>query len=92
MEKYMAESAAQGKKYNVSFPLLSNFGVLDKYRFGELEMLSGYITSPIIYPPGFMLGATTFNDEMTLSIGFCGHENSKQINWFLDAFVEGLPK
>ena len=92
MEKYMAESAAQGKKYNVTFPLLSNFGILSKYHFGELEMLNGFITSPIIYQPGFMLGATTFNDEMTLSVGYCGQENSKEIDWFLDAFVEGLPK
>jgi NRPS condensation-like uncharacterized protein len=92
MEKYMAESAAQGKKYNVTFPLLSNFGVLDSYRFGELEMLSGYITSPIIYPPGFMLGATTFNGEMTLSIGYCGQENIKQVNRFYDTFIAELQK
>jgi NRPS condensation-like uncharacterized protein len=91
LEKYMAESAAQGKKYNVTFPLLSNFGILDKYRFGELEMLGGYITSPIIYPPGFMLGAATFNDEMTLSIGYCGKENIEQINRFLDAYLKELP-
>lgn len=92
MEKYMTESAAQSKKNNVTFPLLSNFGVLDKYHFGELEMVNGYITSPIIYPPGFMLGATTFNEEITLSIGYCGQVNSKQINEFLDSYVEGLPE
>ena len=92
MENYMAESAAQSKKYNATFPLLSNFGILDKYHFSELEMVNGYITSPIIYPPGFMLGATTFNEEMTLSIGYCGQENSKQINDFLDSYVEGLPE
>ncbi len=92
MEKYMAESAAQGKKYNVTFPLLSNFGVLSKYHFGELELLNGYITSPIIYQPGFMLGASTFNDAMTLSVGYCGQENTKKVNEFLDDYVAELPK
>jgi NRPS condensation-like uncharacterized protein len=92
MEKYMADSAAQGKKYNVTFPLLSNFGVLDKYHFGELEMVKGYITSPVMYPPGFMLGATTFNGEMTFSIGYCGQENSEQISGFINTYVEELPK
>ena len=92
MEKYMTDSAAQSKKYNVTFPLLSNFGVLDIYHFGELEMVNGYITSPIIYPPGFMLGATTFNGEMTLSIGYWGQVNSKKISEFLDSYVEGLPE
>ena len=92
LEKYLAESAEQGRKYNVTFPLLSNFGVLDGYRFGELHMTKGYITSPIMYPPGFMLGATTFNEEITLSIGYCGTENTKQIKRFLEAYLEELPK
>jgi len=90
LEKYLAESAAQGRKYNVAFPLLSNFGVLDDYHFGELHIVKGYITSPILYPPGFMLGATTFNDEMTLSIGYCGQENTKQVKDFLEASIAEL--
>jgi NRPS condensation-like uncharacterized protein len=91
LEKYLAESAALGRKYGVTFPLLSNFGVLEKYCFGELQVTAGYVTSPVMYPPGYMLGASTFNDELTLSIGYCGEENTKQINAFLDAFVAELP-
>ncbi len=86
MEKYMAQSAEMGRKCNVTFPLLSNFGVLDDYHFDELHTIEGYITSPIMYSPGFMLGVTTFNSEMTLSIGYCGQENTEQINRLLDAF------
>ena len=92
MEKYMADSAELGRKYNVTFPLLSNFGVLGDYRFGELQMMGGYITSPIMYQPGFMMGATTFKDEMTLSIGYCGQENMEQVKRFIDAYIEELPK
>ncbi len=89
-EKYLAHSAEMSKKYNVTFPLLSNFGILCNYRFGELRTTHGYITSPIMYTGGFMLGATTCNGEMTLSIGYCGEENRKQVDNFLCAYVEEL--
>jgi len=92
MEKYLIQSAEMGKKYNVTFPLLSNFGVLEGYCFGELQMTGGFITSPIMYQPGFMLGATTFNDEMTMSIGYCGKQNTKQVNEFIQAYIAELPK
>ena len=92
MEKYLVQSAEIGKKYNVTFPLLSNFGVLYDYHFGELQMTSGFISSPIMYQPGFMLGATTFNQEMTLSVGYCGQENIRQVNIFLEAYIAELPK
>ena len=92
MEKYLVQSAEMGKKYNVTFPLVSNFGVLCDYHFGELQMTGGFISSPIMYQPGFMLGVTTFNDEMTLSVGFCGEENIKPVRSFLDTFIIELPK
>ncbi len=94
MEKHLAESAEMDKKNNVPFPLLSNFGILNAYHFGELIMIKGFISSPIIYLPGFMLGTSTFNGEITLSIGYCGEENTKGINRFLDldAYVAELPK
>ena len=88
----MAEAAQTGRKYNVTFPLLSNFGVICNYRFGELHTLKGYVSSPIMYPPGFMLGASTFNGEMMLSVGYCGRENTKQIENFLKTFFAELPK
>ncbi len=92
MEKYLVESAEMGKKYNVTFPLLSNFGVLSDYHFGELQMANGFISSPIMYQPGFMLGATTFKDEMTLSVGYCGKENKGIIKAFLEAYTSEFPK
>ena len=92
MEKYLVQSSEMGKKYNVTFPLLSNFGVLYDYHFRELQMTGGFISSPIMYQPGFMLGASTFNDEMTLSVGFCGEENIKQVRSFFDTFIAELPK
>ena len=91
LEKYLEEASAMGRKFNVTFPLLSNFGLLSLYRFGELNVISQFISSPIMYPPGFMLGVSTFNGEMTFSIGYCGKENSQQINRFLEIYVAELP-
>ena len=92
MEKYLVQSAEMGRKYNVTFPLLSNFGVLCDNQFGELHMTEGFISSPIMYQSGFMLGASTFNDELTFSVGFCGQENLNQVKGFLDAYITELPK
>jgi NRPS condensation-like uncharacterized protein len=38
-----------------------------------------------------MLGATTYNGQMTLTVGYCGKENTNQINAFLEAFIGELP-
>lgn len=91
IEKWVMESGAQSRKYNLTYPLLSNFGLIKEYHFGTVNVVKGYITSPIMYPPGFMLGVTTFNEEMTLSIGYCGQDNSKQVKRFLDVYLEELP-
>jgi NRPS condensation-like uncharacterized protein len=92
LEKWLMESGAKSRKYQVTYPLLSNFGVLKDYNFGGLHTVKGYITSPVMYPPGFMLGVSTYNEEMTLSIGYCGQENSRQVESFLDAYMEQLPR
>jgi NRPS condensation-like uncharacterized protein len=92
LKKYLAESAALGKKRNVTFLLLSNFGCLDEYRFANLQVTKGFITSPVMFQPGFMLGATTFNDELTFSVVYCGEENTQRVNSFLDICVAELPK
>jgi len=92
LEKWLMDSGVQSRKHNVTYPLLSNFGLLEEYDFGGLHTVKGYITSPVMYPLGFMLGVSTYNEEMTLSIGYCGQENSRQIESFLDTYMEQLPR
>jgi NRPS condensation-like uncharacterized protein len=92
LKKWIVESGAQSRKYNVTYPLLSNFGVLKEYSFGGLQTVKGYITSPIMYPPGFMLGVSTYKEETILSIGYCEQENSGQVENFLDAYMKELPR
>jgi NRPS condensation-like uncharacterized protein len=91
LQRYLAESAAMSKRYNVTFPLLSNFGLLESYHFGGLHLSSGYISSPIMYQPGFMPGVTTCNGEMVLSVGYCGEENTRAVKDFLVAFTAEMP-
>ncbi len=90
MEKWITELGTRSREHNVTYPLLSNFGVLNEYSFGGLHTVKGYITSPIMYSPGFMLGVSTCKEEMTLCIGYCGQENSKQVERFLDSYIEEL--
>jgi NRPS condensation-like uncharacterized protein len=92
LEKYLSESAAMSRKYGVTFPLLSNFGVLNETCFGNLHVTKEYLSSPVMYPPGFMLGVTTFTDEMTLSLGYCGRANTGRISEFLEGYIGELPK
>jgi NRPS condensation-like uncharacterized protein len=92
LEKYMGQTSELSKKYSLTYPLLSNFGVLANYSFGGLDAKEVYITPPIMYTPGFMLGASTFNDKLTLSVGYCGKENTMQIQSFLDNLIEDLLK
>lgn len=91
LEKWLKESGVESRKYKVTYPLLSNFGIMKEYNFGGLHIVKGYITSPVMYPPGFMLGVSTYNEEMTLSVGYCGQENSRQVESFLDTYMEQLP-
>jgi NRPS condensation-like uncharacterized protein len=92
MEKWIIESGVLMRKHNLTYPLLSNFGILKGYNFGGLLTVKGYITSPIMYPPGFMLGVCTYNEEITLSIGYCGQENHRLVESFLDVYLEEIPK
>jgi NRPS condensation-like uncharacterized protein len=92
MEKYMGQTAELSQKYSLTYPLLSNFGVLPDYSFGGLHAKEGYITPPIMYTPGFMLGASTFDGMLTLSIGYCGVENTAKMQSFLDSLIEDFTR
>jgi NRPS condensation-like uncharacterized protein len=80
-----------GKAIN---PLLSsNFGILDAKRlsFGKIQPVDAWMYSPIMFGHGLMLGTSTFNDCMTMTIGFCKGILARQtIEGFLDAIRDEL--
>ena len=84
MDFEQAMSIAHGsmekmKQYNVSIPIMSNMGAIpDNCKFfGNFVAKDGYLVSPVMYSPGFMLGVSSFGDALTLTIGFS--EESIQI-------------
>lgn len=54
-------------------PLLANMGVIDadRLRFGDVPVEDAYMTAPIAFAPQLYLGASSFRDRLTLSVGFC---------------------
>lgn len=65
-------SMEMSKQYNVSIPILTNMGIIsdDCKKFGDISAHDGYLVSPIMYSPGFMLGVSSFDNTLTLTVGY----------------------
>jgi NRPS condensation-like uncharacterized protein len=75
-------------------PNLSNFGVIDpqQVNFDPVPVTDAYLLSPVLYPPGFMLGVSTYRQTVTFSVGFCDSAtNRRKVERFLDLFEAELP-
>ncbi len=75
--KYMTqvvELASQNPFYTVNYcsPVLSNFGFISRslLKFGESTVVDAYIIPPVVRAPGMLLVASTYNDILTLGVGF----------------------
>lgn len=54
------------------YPVLTNVGVLDDARLtlgDEAAVSEAFLLGPVAYPPGFVLTASSYRDELTLSSG-----------------------
>ncbi|MFC9712565.1 condensation domain-containing protein [Paenibacillus sp. NPDC056933] len=83
-------TAIQSKK---ATPCITNFGTLsaDTIYFGDQEVVDAYMIPPIIYSPHFALGANTYNNQLTLSVGYHQSSNNQEtVNRFLDEVVASL--
>ena len=70
-------------------PLITNVGVInaDDINFNDIQIEQAYITGVVSYGNYFSMGYSTFNKEMTFSVGFCGNDIQKQkVNTFLNDF------
>jgi Uncharacterized protein containing a NRPS condensation (elongation) domain len=84
---------AQLVQMSMAMPILTNFGIIAEYpiRFGALVVEEAYMTPPIMYAPYFLMGASSYNGVLTLSIGFHTPATSEEeINRFLDDMVGEL--
>ncbi|KNY28868.1 condensation domain protein [Pseudobacteroides cellulosolvens ATCC 35603 = DSM 2933] len=55
-----------------SSPILSNIGGIAQYpfRFGGSTVTDAYIITPAMYSPSFMLGASTYHNNLTLCVSY----------------------
>lgn len=83
----------QGMKTGKWDPYLSNMGVLspERLRFGGAPVTGAYFVSPLQCAPGFLLGASTFNERMTLTIGYAdASANGPAVERLLDMVCSDL--
>ena len=72
---------------------MTNIGIIDKNKlvFDGLRIKDTFICGSIKYKPYFQIAVTTFDNEITLSINFCGTEGDKiKITEFLATFDNEL--
>ncbi|MCD1295774.1 hypothetical protein CUJ83_12270 [Methanocella sp. CWC-04] len=75
-------------------PSFSNFGVVEPMiaDFGGIKIQDMIPAGPMTYPPHFVLGSHTFNDELTLTSIVCGTEAYRTlVECFFDILVRELP-
>jgi NRPS condensation-like uncharacterized protein len=72
LDAMTGEPMRRGRAYGLSFPFLSNFGILpeDSLAFGGLHPAEAFVLPPASLPPFVMLGASTWRGTLTLAIGY----------------------
>ncbi|NLW91334.1 MAG: hypothetical protein GXY34_07010 [Syntrophomonadaceae bacterium] len=74
-----------------SNPLLSNIGVIDPLNFSQTQATDIYLLTPVVIPPAFVLGVTTYNRTLTLQCTFGEPGHSKEdIEGFIDLMEKEL--
>lgn len=57
--------------------------------FGSEKVVDGYMVSPIMFSPGFLTGACTYNGLLTLTAGFYESTVRREaVRRFLDRMVD----
>jgi NRPS condensation-like uncharacterized protein len=75
-------------------PILSNTGIIDADRlaFDGVAVKHAYVATPVEYPPGVLLGVSSFAGTLTLSLGYCEASCPRaDIERLLDLIVAELP-
>ncbi len=96
--KHAAEDSDISKKYpnyvgNICFPEFSNLGDISNslMRFGDITVSDAYMLPPVIRAPGFLLLANSYNDILTMSVGYYKDSIShKDIEYLLTSIEKEL--
>jgi len=81
VERMTAEPMLRGRQHGVSFPFLSNFGVLnpEALTFGELTPVDAVVLPPVGHPPFMMLSPSSYAGRLTLAVGYQGGETDPAV-------------
>lgn len=92
--QYIFTSSLERKTNNQSIPpILTNMGLVEgsKLQFGSVEPEQVFLTPPIQYSPFFMMGVSSFQQVLTLSVGFCQSRiSSMKVQAILDHMYDEL--
>lgn len=81
----------QNRKVNTFPPFFSNIGIINPICFGELTPTEGYVVTPAMFAPLFMLGASTYNEVLTIIVNYYNSDIDQElIQKFLDYILEDL--
>ncbi len=84
-----------------SHPYLSNLGEVilgeadaaGAQHFGDLRVGDAFLVSPALYPPGFMVGVSTFRETLTLTVGHPGAtDTASLVSRLLDSMARDLER
>jgi NRPS condensation-like uncharacterized protein len=63
----------------------------ERLDFAGAPVKDAYLVSPLMSPPGFLVGASSFTDRLTLTIGYAGaRENRETVERLLDLLENDL--
>jgi NRPS condensation-like uncharacterized protein len=91
VKKFHENISQQNHKVNTIPPFFSNVGIINPVSFGEYTALEGYIVTPAMFAPLFMLGASTYNNVLTIIVNYYTSDTkSELIQTLLDSIVMDL--
>lgn len=72
-------------------PTLTNIGVINPLRFGQIPACDAYLVPPAIYAPGFLLGVSTYHRTLTLLSSYSEPSHkSEDVNTLMDFMMQEL--
>jgi NRPS condensation-like uncharacterized protein len=89
----LLQASSRVKAAGQSAPIFSNLGWIasDKLRLGEAAAIRVYAVTPAMHAPAFMLGASSYGEELTLAASYFEQERSADaVRLLLEAISDQL--
>jgi len=94
LHEFASQQMSGGSARLIGRYALTSFGVLDRglLSFGDVTVRDAYVASPIVPPGALVLGASTFADTLTLTVGyFAASSKTSDAERFLGLMLDEIP-